>query len=118
MRTSRRVFMTAFARFVLALQAMPACASGREGEALVEPIRWIVMIVLVVLVTSVFGGGCLGAFRASQAGESIPKGGMRGLLKGMIVFLGLVAASVVGLTILGGLWMAYALLNVHALRPS
>jgi len=36
----------------------------------------------------------------------------------LIVFLGLVAASVVGLTILGGLWMAYALLNVHALRPS
>ena len=118
MRNSRRVFLTAFPGFVLALQAMCAFASGREGDALVEPVLWIVAIVLVTFATLVFGGGFLGAFKASQSGESILKGGARGLLKGMVAFLLVGAVSVAGLTILGILWIAYSFLDVNVLSPS
>jgi len=118
MRNSRRVFLTAFSGFVLVLQAMCAFASGREGEALVEPILWIVAIVLVTFVTLVFGGGLLGAFRAGQSGESILKGGARGLLRGMVAFLVVGAVSVAGVTILGSLWIAYSFLYVYVLSPS
>jgi hypothetical protein len=45
MRNSHRVFLTAFPGFILVLQAMCAFASGREGEALVKPVLWIVTIV-------------------------------------------------------------------------
>lgn len=117
MRNSRRVFLTAFPGFVLALQAMCAFASGREGEALVEPVRWIVAIVLVTFATLVFGGGFLGAFKASRSGESIVKGSARGLLRGMVAFLIVGAVSMAGLTILSFLWIAYSLLDVYVLNP-
>ena len=118
MRNSRRVSLTAFPGFVLVLQAMCAFASGREGEAFVEPVRWIVAIVLVTFATLVIGGGFLGAFRASQSGESILTGGARGLLKGMVAFLVVGTVSVVGLTIVGILWIAYSFLDVNVLSPS
>jgi len=118
MRNSRRVLLTAIPGFVLVLQATCAFASGREGEALVAPILWIVAIVLVTFATLVVGGGFLGAFRAIQSGESILKGSARGLLKGMVAFLVVGAVSVVGLTILGILWIAYSFLHVYVLHPS
>ena len=118
MRNSRRVFLTAFPSFVLVLQAMCAFASGREGEALVEPVLWIVAIVLVTFATLVFGGGLLGAFRAGRSGESILNGGARGLLRGMVAFLVVGAVSVAGLTILSILWVAYSFLDVYVLSPS
>ena len=118
MRNSRRVFLTAFPGFVLVLPSMCAFASGREGEALVQPVLWIVAIVLVTFATLVIGGGFLGAFRASQSGESILKGSARGLLKGMVAFLVVSAVSVAGLTILGILWVAYSFLDVYVLSPS
>jgi len=104
--------------FFLAVQAMSAFASGREGEALVEPVRWIVAIVLGTLATLVLGGGLLGAFKASQSGESILKGGARGLLKGVVAFLVVGAVSMAGLTILSFLWIAYSYLAVNTVRPS
>jgi hypothetical protein len=117
MRNSRRVFPTVFPGFVMVLQASCAFASGREGEALVEPVRWIVAIVLVSFATLVFGGGFLGAFRASQSGESLLTGSARGLLRGMVAFLVVGAVSVAGLTILGILWVAYSFLDVYVLSP-
>jgi hypothetical protein len=104
--------------FALLLTATGAFASGNEGAALVEPVRWIVGIVLVTFATLVIGGGFLGAFRASQSGESILKGSARGLLKGMVAFLVVGAVSMGALTVLGALWMAYAHLGVHSLKPS
>lgn len=118
MRNSRRVLLTAFPGFVPGLQAACAFASGREGEALVEPVRWIVAIVLVTFAMLVFGGGFLGAFKASQSGESILKGCARGLLRGMVAFLVVGAVSMAGLTILGAFWIAYSLLYVYVLSPS
>ena len=118
MRNSRRVFLTAFPGFVLVLQSMCAFASGREGEALVQPVLWIVATVLVTFATLVIGGGFLGAFRASQSGESILKGGARGLLKGFVAFLVVGAASMTVLTILGILWVAFSFLYVYVLNPS
>src|SRR6185436_7708959 len=87
MHNDRRDFPAALAGLVLLPQAMCAFASGREGAALVEPVLWIVAIVLVTFAALVIGGGILGAFRASQGGESILKGGARGLLKGIVAFL-------------------------------
>jgi hypothetical protein len=118
MCNSRRVFLIAFPGFVLALQAMCVFASGREGEAFVAPVRWIVAIVLVTFATLVLGGGFLGAFRASQSGESMLKGSARGLLRGMLAFLVVGAVSVAGLSILGALWIAYSFLTVSTLSPS
>jgi hypothetical protein len=117
MSNSRRVFLTASTGFVLLQQAMCAFAS-REGEALVQPVLWIIAIVLVTFATLVIGGGFLGAFRASQRGESILKGASRGLLKGIVTFLIVSAVSVVGLTILGTLWVAFSFLYVYVLNPS
>jgi hypothetical protein len=118
MRNSRLVLLTTFPGFVLVLQAMCASASGREGEALVEPVLWIVAIVLVTFATLVIGGGVLGAFRANRSGESILKGSARGLVKGTVAFLVVGTVSVAGLTILGILWIAYSFLYVHVLNPS
>ena len=118
MRNSRRVFLTAFPGFVLVLQSMCAFASGREGEALVRPVLWIVAIVLVTFATLVVGGGLLGAFRAGRNGESIPKASARGLLKGMVAFLVVGAVSLAALTILGFLWIAFSLVYVHFVTPS
>ena len=117
MRKSRRVFATGSAGIVLVLQAMCAFAS-REGEALVQPVLWISWTVLVTFVTLVIGGGFLGAFRARQNGESILKGGARGLLKGLVTFVVAAAVSVGTLTVLGVLWVAYSFLYVHVLNPS
>jgi hypothetical protein len=108
----------ALAGIVLVLPAMSAFASGREGEALVEPVRWIVAIVLATFAALVIGGGFLGAFRASQSGESILKGSTRGLLKGMIAFLVVGAVSVAVLTIAGAFWVAYSFLTVDLVKPS
>lgn len=118
MGNSRHALLITFPGFALVLQAMCAFASGREGEAYVEPVRWIVAIVLVAFATLVFGGGLLGAFRASQSGESILKGGTRGLLRGMVAFLVVAAVSVAGLTVLSILWVAYSFLDVYVLSPS
>ena len=118
MHNSRHAFLISFLGFVLALQTMCALASGREGEAFVEPVRWIVAIVLVTFVTLVLGGGLLGAFKANQRGESILKGGARGLLRGMLAFLVVGAVSVAGLIVLGILWVAYSFLDVYVLNPS
>ena len=106
------------ARLVLVLPTMSAFASGREGEALVEPIRWIVAIVLATFAALVIGGGFLGAFRASKGGESILMGSARGLLKGVMAFLVVGAVSVAVLTIAGAFWVAYAHLAVHLVKPS
>ena len=106
------------AGFVVMLRASSAFASGREGEALVTPIRWIVGIVLVAFVALVFGGGLLGAIKASRAGESIVTGGARGLRKGLIAFLIVSAVSVAIVTLLGFLWIAYAFLTVDTITPS
>lgn len=111
-------FFASLPGLVLVLQPTSAFASGREGEALVEPVLWILAITLVTLATLVLGGGFLGAYRASRSGESLLKGSARGLLSGMVAFLIVGAVSFVGLNVLGLLWIAYAFLSVYVLNPS
>jgi len=98
--------------------AMCTYASGREGEAYVDAVSWIVAIVLVAFSTLVFGGGLLGASRASRSGESILKGSARGLLRGLLAFLVLGVVSLAGLTFWGILYIAYSFLSVYGLHPS
>ena len=116
-RPDRSVFATGFAGIVLLLQAMCAFAS-KEGAALVEPVLWIIWTVLITFAALVIGGGFFGAFRASQSGESILIGAVRGLLKGMLTFVIVVAVSVGLLTVLGILWVAYSFLYGRGLNPS
>jgi len=118
MSNYRSVLLMALLGYVLTLQVMCAYASGREGEAYVGAVSWIVAIVLIAFVTIVFGAGILSAHRARQKGESIPKGIARGLLKGIVIFVGVAAVSVVGLTVLGILWIAYSFLDVYVLNSS
>ncbi|MGQ0587804.1 MAG: hypothetical protein ACT4PK_11495 [Gammaproteobacteria bacterium] len=103
---------------LLWLQVSSAFASGREGEALVTPILWIVAFVVLTFVTLVLGGGLLGAFRASRSGESMLKGGGRGLLQGAVRFLVVMAVSFALVTFLGLLWIAYAFLFGGTIKPS
>ena len=117
MRNSRRFFATGLTGIAPGLQATCAFAS-REGAALVEPVLWIITIVLVAFAALVIGGGFLGAFRASQSGGSTLKGGARGLLKGIVTFVVVGAVSVGALTVAGILWVAYSFLYVYVLNPS
>ena len=117
MRYSLSIYTIALSSFVIWLHMVPAFASGREGEAYVEPILWIVAITLVAFFALVVGGSVRGASHAKQNGESVLKGSARGLLRGVIAFLILGAASVVGLTVLGILWVAYSFLDVYVLNP-
>ena len=110
MRISRHVFLIAFPGL--------AIASGREGEALVTPVLWIAAFVLLAFVTTVFGGGLLGAFRATRSGESILKGGGRGLLRGLVAFLVVIAVSLALAALVGFLWIVYSFLSVGAIKPS
>ena len=110
--------MRRIAPIVLALQPMCAFASGREGEALVTPVLWIVGFVLLTFATLVFGGGLLGAFKASRSGESILKGGGRGLVRGLVAFLLVMAASLALAALLGFLWIVYSFLHVSEVKPS
>lgn len=96
---------------------MSAFASGREGEAYVDAVQWIVVIVLVVLIAIVIGGALLGVSRARQRGDSILMGGLRGLFKGLVAFLIVCALATAGLTVLGMLWIAYSFLSVYVLSP-
>ena len=109
-----RVFAIGVPGIVLLLHATCAFAS-REGEALVQPVLWIIWTVLATFVTLVVGGTFLGAFRARQSGESILKGCARGLLKGFVTFVVVAAVSVGTLTVVGVLWVAYSFLYVHVL---
>ena len=85
---------------------------------MVEPVLWMVAIVLLAFASLVVGGGILGAFRASQSGESILKGGARGLLKGFVAFLILGAVSVAALTVLGFLWIVFSFVYVYVFSPT
>ena len=110
--------MGAFPGAVVMLQTMCVYASGREGEAYVDAVGWIVAIVLIALVTLVFGGGLRGVSRARKNDESVLKGFALGLLKGLGTFLVAGIITVVVLTILSILWIAYSFLDVHVLNPS
>jgi hypothetical protein len=56
------------------LVATCAHASGQEGAALVTPVLWIVMSLLVAFIAQVFGSGAREAFRAGRRGDPVLKG--------------------------------------------
>jgi len=98
-------------------RAICTSASGREGEAYVDAVGWIVAIVLVAFSTLVFGGSLLGGVRARRSGDSILKGSARGLLRGLLAFLVLGVVTMAGLTFWSILWVAYSFLDVYVLNP-
>lgn len=102
---------------VLLLHATPASAS-REGEALVTPVLWIVGFTVVTFAALVLGGALLGVLKASRSGESILKGGGRGLLRGLLAFVVVMAVLFAVGTVAGLFWIAFSFLYVYVLNPS
>lgn len=117
-QTSYRVLLTTITGIVLGLHTMCVFAAGNEGAALVEPVRWIVAIVLVTFITLVVGGGLRGAMMTRQGDESTLKAITRGMFKGLVAFLIVSALAIAGLTILGVLWIAYSFLDIYVLSGS
>ena len=99
------------------LQSLPAFAS-KEGVGVAEAVQVIVSIVLVTFIACVAGGVLYGAFKASQGGESVLKGSGRGLVRGLIVFMVVAAASTIVLTAISVLWVAFSFLYIYVLNPA
>jgi hypothetical protein len=97
------------------VQALPAFASGREGEGLVDAVKLIVYAVLIALIVTTSGGVLYGGYKAQQAGNPLLKGLAIGLWKGILAFLITVAVAMVALTVLGGLWIGWSFFAVYVL---
>lgn len=94
----------------LALHAPHAFASGREGEQYVPVVQFIVSAIMIALVVTIGGGVVVGAMRAKRNEGSILKGGARGVLDGIGAFVVLAVVTTSVLTVLGGLYVVYALI--------
>ena len=90
-------------------------ASGREGEGIADAVLLIIKIVATAFIVVVGAGGVLGAVRAIRRGESVLKGSGYGLLTGLAAFGTLAIVSFGGVTVVGSLWLAYAVVS-SALR--
>lgn len=103
------------------LHSMCALAS-KEGAAVADGfvalLRWVVPIVLVTFMACLAGGILHGARKANQNGDSVLTGSARGLLRGLIAFVVVVAVSFIALTALGALWIAFSFLYVYVINPA
>ncbi len=104
----RRASSIAVSGLVLALQAVPGFASGREGEQYVPVVQFIVVATLAALLVTIGGGIVSGAVRAQRTNASILKGGALGVLKGLGAFVVLAVVTTGVLTVASGLFIAYA----------
>ena len=95
--------------------ALPAFASGREGEGLVDAVKLIVVSVLIAFIVMTSGGILYGGYKAQQAGNSLLRGLASGLWKGILAFLITAAVAMGALTVLGGLWIAWSFFAVYVL---
>lgn len=86
-----------------------ALASGREGEQYVGAVLLIVLIVVAVFAACMVAGISVGVVQARRKGDSTLKGCAVGILRGLLYFV-LVCVALTGLTsLLGFLWIIYAL---------
>jgi hypothetical protein len=92
------------------LAAACAFASGREGEQYVEVVRTAVNILVAALAITTIGGILHGGHKARQKDESLARGCATGFVKGIVAFVVLCGASLALLTIVGGVYIAYAIL--------
>jgi hypothetical protein len=97
------------------LHDLPAFASGREGEGLVDAVGWIAYAMLIALIVTASGGTLYGGYKAQRAGDSLVKGLATGLWKGVLAFLITCAVALGALTVLGGAWIAWSFLAVYVL---
>ena len=95
--------------FIAVLAAMPALASGREGEQYAAVFVYMIAAGLVGFAGSIIAGVVVGAVKARRAGESGLKGGARGVLTGLKYFVILGVVTFVLVNVLGFLWITYAL---------
>ena len=113
LRGSRKVLVAGYvavAAIAGAGYAARALAS-QEGAGVAEAVMWIITVTLVALAACLLGGGYYWAFKAVRAGEPALRGFGRGLVKGGIAFVVMVAVVMSVLTVLGMLFTAYALLT-------
>ena len=86
-----------------------AMASGREGAAVAEAVVIIILVVLGAFAASIVAGICWGGYKAAKNGESMLRGGVTGIWRGVLGFLVVGAVLWAVLTILGILFAGYAL---------
>jgi hypothetical protein len=86
-----------------------AMASGREGAAVAEAVVVLIFVALAAFAVAIVAGICWGGYKAAQSGESVLRGGVAGIWKGVVGFLVVGAVLWAVLTILGILFAAYAL---------
>ena len=98
------------------LHSAPAFAS-KEGAAVVEVFRIVIPAVLLTFAACLVGGLVHGAVKARRVGESMPSGIARGLLRGLIAFVIVIAAALVLLSIVGAIWIAYSFVYVYVINP-
>ena len=102
----------------LSLLAMPAFASGREGEGLVGAVQLIVGSAVALLVVSLVGGIVVGARKAHRDGESISRGAASGVLKGIVAFVIACAVVAIVVSFAGVAFIAFSLFTAPLATPS
>jgi len=113
LRGSRKALIAGYgAVAVIAGMGYAARALASKGApGVAEAVMLIIAVTLAAFVACLLGGAVYYAFKASQAGESLLEGAGRGLVKGGIAFVVLVAVVMSVLTVLGVLFIAYGLLT-------
>ena len=86
-----------------------AVAGGREGEQYAPVVLAIVAFALIAFVASMAAGVAVGIKKAGRSGTSRVKGGAYGLLTGLLYFVVVGAFTTAVVSILGFLWIAFAL---------
>jgi len=111
LRGSRKVLIAGYAAvgLIAALAYAARAGASQEGAGVAEAVLWIVGIAVTGFAAFVLGSAGYGGYKAIQAGESIARGIGRGILKGIGAFIIATAVVLTGLTVLGALYVAFAL---------
>jgi hypothetical protein len=120
LRGSRKALITAYAAvgLIAGLAYAARAIASPEGAAVAEAVAWIVMVTFGALVLCMVAGAVYWGRKAALAGESLPRGIGRGVLKGIGNFIILFAITLVVLTVLGGLYIAFAFIAAPSIRDS
>ena len=112
LRGSRKALIAGYAAvgLIAGLAYAARAIASPEGAAVAEAVAWIVYVAVIALVVCMIWGAVSGGRKAAQAGESLPRGIGRGILKGIGNFMILSAITLVAVTVLGGLYIAFALI--------
>ncbi len=113
LRNSRRVLVAGYVAvgLIAALGWASRALASQEGAGVAEAIVLMLFVGLGAVVASALGGAAYGGYKAAQKNESIARGIGFGILKGLGASLVVGVVLWVALTVLGALFVGYALLT-------